>query len=249
MKYVLRTSVLAIVAAILAVSGALASTATADTGSVGQAAGTAASDGEPIIHSELIPNAIARRVDRYHLRTFRVNVRVLPQGLTADTFRELVARTGARWGLSDVGTTTSSPMRFDGKNTVGFSRALSGDLLGRTTIYRKLYYGRRKNGRRYVRASRVVEEDLALAYNTDWNFGPGYPSAENYDLESVLIHEFGHFAGNEHVRRCRNSPMAATIDAGDWWRGVNDWRRFGCGASAAGSRSYASPVQTVFVSR
>lgn len=237
MSHAVRVSLLAALVLCLSASGLMAGTL------------ARAADGDPVIHSELIPNAIAHRVDRYHLREFRVNLRVLPPGLEADSFRGLVALTGARWGLTDIGTTSKSPMRFDGRNTVGFSRSLSGDLLGRTTIYRRLYYGRRKNGRRYVRYSRVIEEDLALAYNTDWNFGPGYPTADNYDLESVLIHEFGHFAGNEHSQRCRNSPMASTIDAGDWWRGVDDWQRAGCGARSAGRPRYASPVQTVFVSR
>jgi hypothetical protein len=54
------------------------------------------------------------------------------------------------------------------------------------------------------------------------------------DLESVLIHELGHFAGNkEHAAQCTNSPMASGLAAGEWWHGPRNRFSF-CGEAGSG---------------
>src|SRR5262249_30181790 len=70
---------------------------------------------------------------------------------------------------------------------------------------------------------RVIEQDLALNPAEDWAAGPGYPGLSQIDLESVLLHELGHMAGNKRHRAvCANSPMIAALGAGEWWRGARD---------------------------
>jgi hypothetical protein len=63
--------------------------------------------------------------------------------------------------------------------------------------------------------------------------GPARPAADEYDLESVVLHELGHMAGNrKHSRRCMNSPMGLALGMGEWWRTPHDWYRRGCPLSA-----------------
>ena len=89
----------------------------------------------------------------------------------------------------------------------------------------------------YIKRGKVVERDLALRAGENWAAGPDYPALDEVDLESVLIHELGHMAGNKaHTARCANSPMDEALGAGEWWRGSRD-KWFGdCGASAASVR-------------
>ena len=74
-----------------------------------------------------------------------------------------------------------------------------------------------------MRAGVVVERDLALRTDENWAAGPDYPALDEVDLESVLLHELGHMAGNKrHRPRCTNSPMDEALGAGEWWRGSRD---------------------------
>jgi hypothetical protein len=67
-----------------------------------------------------------------------------------------------------------------------------------------------------------------------WKGGPGYPALDQFDLESVLLHELSHFAGNKrHTPRCANSPLVVGLAAGEWWRAPSDRWMFGCDAAAA----------------
>ena len=55
--------------------------------------------------------------------------------------------------------------------------------------------------RRTTSSWKVVERDLALNSSEDWNAGPDYPALDQVDLESVVLHELGHMAGNKkHTR-------------------------------------------------
>ena len=94
----------------------------------------------------------------------------------------------------------------------------------------------------YVKRGKVVESDLALRADESWAQGPDYPALDEVDLESVLLHELGHMAGNKkHRSRCTNTPMIEALGAGEWWRGcarqvvrrLREQRPRGLGAQAA----------------
>jgi hypothetical protein len=59
---------------------------------------------------------------------------------------------------------------------------------------------------------------------------PGYPDSAHYDLETVLLHELGHFEDPNalHSTGCEPGPMWEDLDTGEWWRDVNDWHRNLC---------------------
>jgi hypothetical protein len=47
----------------------------------------------------------------------------------------------------------------------------------------------------------------------------------------VLLHEFGHVAGNRrHAPRCRDTPMIVALGRGEWWRSPGDFSFRFCGA-------------------
>jgi hypothetical protein len=69
---------------------------------------------------------------------------------------------------------------------------------------------------------------------------------ERFDVESVLIHELGHFARNaRHAPRCANSPMSVSLAAGEWWRTPRDRWSF-CGARAASAHGLEQPWRLGF---
>jgi hypothetical protein len=65
---------------------------------------------------------------------------------------------------------------------------------------------------------------------TVWQTGPAYPSTNQVDIESVLLHELGHVAGLGHTSEpCpTSSPMAASSFSGDWWRSATDYSKTFC---------------------
>ena len=68
--------------------------------------------------------------------------------------------------------------------------------------------------------TRVVERDLALLPDVPWAQGPAHPTSEEYDLETVVLHELGHWAGNlRHTPvGCHDTPMVKGLGPGEWWR-------------------------------
>jgi hypothetical protein len=69
------------------------------------------------------------------------------------------------------------------------------------------------------------ERDLILRGDLPWQPGPAHPDRGQVDLETVLLHEFGHMAGNRgHVARgCRDTPMVIGLAGGEWWRSSRDF--------------------------
>ncbi len=132
------------------------------------------------------------------------------------------------------------PYLRDGISSVGFSYTVSTGVLGvqstgfvrrtkQVRSCRRVRGTRRcKTVRRVVRVA--VEKDIQISRSVFWEEGPAYLLSSDYDLESVLIHEFGHMASgrNVHVYGCVNSPMVVAAGPGGWWRSPTDWVRTGC---------------------
>jgi hypothetical protein len=82
-----------------------------------------------------------------------------------------------------------------------------------------------------------------------WAPGPAYPTTAEVDLETVLLHELGHFAGNlRHAPvGCNNTPMVEALGPGEWWRSPTDWHYDACAgahARAAGLPALPPPAFT-----
>lgn len=152
--------------------------------------------------------------------TFDISTANLPPALSASRFKTLTRTTSKRWGLRPGKTTKLVAGVQDGRSVAGFSADVPTGTLGVQTDY--------------VRDGRVVEQDLALRAGEIWGAGPQYPGLGEIDLESVLLHELGHMAGNKkHRSRCANSPLDEALGAGEWWRGSRD-KWFGtCSAKAS----------------
>lgn len=155
----------------------------------------------------------------------------------------LVRNSARRWRLDARGPVKRVPRVGDGHDDVGFAAALvSQGALGTTTLLRQNYVRVRRvcaaTGCRTTRTplgTRVVERDLALLPDVPWAEGPAHPTSEEYDLETVVLHELGHWAGNlRHTPvGCHDTPMVKGLGPGEWWRSSSDWHYDACGAGRA----------------
>ena len=171
---------------------------------------------------------------------FSVSTAKMPPGVAAKRFVALVRAAGARWGLRYSGTTRSAVRNGDGRSTVGFAHALPRGALGLTDIE---VVGFRRGGR--VVARHVVEEDVRFLYAAPWDPGPALPDARHVDLETVILHELGHYAGNGHAPNCRDTPMWRALSAGEWWHSPTDWFQHGCGIATSAARRAAATSATI----
>jgi hypothetical protein len=179
----------------------------------------------------------------------------LPSNVSPDRWTTLVYQDTIRWGLLVDGSTDALAGEQDGVNTVGFTPYLDDATLGQTTFWTRPVYKywrvkkchRTSSGRRrchWVKRKKllyelIVENDTAINANEPWNPGPGYPAIDEYDLESVLLHELDHYAypNREHRPRCSGAALATPLDTGEWWRGYDDWFMFGCGLDKRAPRT------------
>jgi hypothetical protein len=169
-----------------------------------------------------------------------------PLGVDATRLYDLADQSARHWKLSVAGNAGQEPGVRDGIQVLGFSRKINAKALGVTSVWTRARYkikssrvctrvnGKRRcrDVRRYVRSGTdVVERDTQLNPFVTWQQGPGYPSTAEYDLQSTILHELGHFANplkDMHVFGCENSPMIASIAPGEFWHASDDWLRFGC---------------------
>jgi hypothetical protein len=153
-------------------------------------------------------------------KAFYLSSTGFPDGVSGARFQKVLKTAASRWSLKALRWTSAKAGVHDGYSVAGFSSRLDPGTLGLQTDW--------------IKRGTVVERDLALNVNENWNEGPDYPALDQVDLESVVLHELGHMAGNKkHRSRCTNSPMVEALAAGEWWRGTRD-KWFGdCGASAS----------------
>jgi hypothetical protein len=154
---------------------------------------------------------------------FYLSAADIPSYIDERRFQTVMKKAAQRWGMKALRWTSARAGKRDGWNVAGFSSKVPSGVLGVQTDY--------------VIGGRVVEQDLALRKGENWAPGPDYPALDEIDLESVIIHELGHMAGNKrHRAGCSNSPMVVSLGQGEWWRGARD-KWFGdCGARAASAR-------------
>lgn len=167
---------------------------------------------------ELIPRGIGHSNGAsYIIRTGDV-----PPSVGRARFLALVRNSGRRWRLHSHGAFPGRPVFGNGRSEVGFSsgnvprQALAVTIIDRT---------RRAGG---------LERDLILRADVPWQPGPDHPTGGRVDLETVLLHELGHVAGNRrHVPRgCHNTPMVVGLSPGEWWRSTGDFFYRACLARA-----------------
>jgi hypothetical protein len=160
---------------------------------------------------------IPRSIGRSNGASFVIRTGGIPASVSAARFLALVRNSGRRWRLHSLGRLPGRPRFGNGRSEVGFSTALvPRGALAVTAI------GRRRAGGR--------ERDLILRADLPWEQGPDHPNRARIDLETVLLHEFGHVAGNRfHVARgCRDTPMVIGLATGEWWRSTTDYSFRAC---------------------
>lgn len=98
------------------------------------------------------------------------------------------------WNLSPS-TTATDVIASDGINVVRFDNGaeLPAGVLAVGTTYWSYVWGSSEN------YWKVTEMDININDGTNWNYGPGAPTAAQYDFESVLLHELGHLHQFNHV--------------------------------------------------
>lgn len=200
--------------------------------------------------SDVVRAPIPRSVGKRSSFPYRLSTANVPSGVDATRFEQLTRIAARRWGLRAVGTTPRAPRSGDGRDTVGFARDVPRRALGVTRIRSVRYYRRDGRGRQRFVFERVLERDLALAYGVPWHAGPGIPPRDRVDLQTVIVHELGHYAGNDHVRNCTNSPMWVGLRPGEWWWSRADWFQAGCrNAPSTPAVATAAAVRDAAVAR
>jgi hypothetical protein len=162
---------------------------------------------------------IPGRIGSSNGTTFSIRMGGIPAGVSHARVLALVRNSGRRWRLHSAGRLPGRPRFGNGRSEVGFSTSqVPRQALAVTII------GRRRGG--------GLERDLILRADIPWQQGPDHPTRAQIDLETVLLHEFGHVAGNRfHAPRgCRDTPMVVGLATGEWWRSTGDFSYRACTA-------------------
>ena len=144
----------------------------------------------------------------------------MPAGVPRSRYLTLVRNSGRAGACARRVAARAAIVFGNGRSEVGFSNVLVPfGALGVTIT-----------GPPSACARRGRERDLVLRGDLPWQPGPVHPDRSEIDLETVLLHEFGHFAGNRgHVQRaCVDTPMIVGLARGEWWRASGDFSFRGC---------------------
>jgi hypothetical protein len=169
---------------------------------------------------------IPRRIGSSNGAAYVIRTGGIPAGVSRARFLALVRSSGLRWRLHSFGTLPGRPRFGNGRSEVGFSTAqVPFEALAVTITGPTFRAGR----------TRSIERDLILRADLPWEPGPEHPARGEVDLQTVILHEFGHVAGNRvHTARgCSNTPMVVGLAGGEWWRSTSDFSYRACGRSAS----------------
>ena len=139
-------------------------------------------------NGRVVPVRWATQAARY-----AVTDREVP-GVTTAALRDALRRAAATWtaapdtalSLVEEGVTTAPPVLIDGRSTIGFlDRPDLDRVLGQTSFVLDSVTGQ------------LLEADIFFNSRFDWSVASG-GEAGRVDLESVALHELGHFLGLGH---------------------------------------------------
>jgi hypothetical protein len=198
---------------------------------------------------------IAKRYGRTRERIrYLVSNEGIPDGVDSERFIALAESQGERWGHKPAGVTFSGVNLHNHRTEVGFSGRVPDGALAITWFNYRVRY------RRYMRCRvtpagarydcvvtrvqkvgvRITDRDILVRRDVPWALGPAWPAPDEFDLQTTLIHEFGHLAGNlRHAANCDVAPLTPSLAPGDWWRSTLDHRvvcRPGARSASFGSR-------------
>lgn len=193
------------------------------------------------LHRERIPTAFGPRRSgpRYW-----VSLADVPSDVPQARWRVLARVAGRRWGMRAIADVRRRVVFGDGYPEVGFGPGVPAGALAVTrTLYVVRYRVRRHcsplSGHCVILSRRVLsrqlfDRDVLIRPDVPWQAGPAKPDLLHYDLESVLLHEMGHMAGNRHhAPRCQPSPMVIAVAPGEWWHAPGDFSYRGCTGEGA----------------
>ena len=207
--------------------------------------------------ADIVADAMPPSIGVRHAWPLTISTALVPPEVDPLRYQALATAAGTRWGLPLTGTMTAPARTGDGRDSVGFSRHVPTDVLGITIADISDTYAARRVCRRVVthgRATRtcvrrrgrllderVRERDTLLTLiDTPWVDGPELPTPKHWDLQTVLLHELGHYAGNPHSPKCKDSPMWSGLLDGDWWHTVADTHHTGCPAPPSAAQAAAA---------
>jgi hypothetical protein len=164
---------------------------------------------------------IPRRIGTSNRARYVIRTGGVPRGVSRARYLAVVRNSARRWRLRYGGRLPGRPVIGNGRSEVGFSTA----QVPRQALAVTVTLPRRRAG-----AFIGLERDLILRADLPWQEGPAHPAPVEVDLETVVLHEFGHVAGNGgHVGRgCADTPMVIALDAGEWWRAPGDFSFADC---------------------
>jgi len=168
---------------------------------------------------------------------FRANASVNAEAAGSFTraLQTWTCQTAMNWQL-DAQPTTLTVNAEDGINLFQFTTgsALPANVLGRTT---SRYKGCGTN--QYYRFW-VDEIDFEFNNNISWNFGSGTPARNQYDFETVALHELGHAHQISHINYTR-AVMHYSISRSQVTRQLNSISDIDAGNFVV-SRSFRSNI-------
>ena len=205
---------------------------------------------------------IAKRYGRTRERVrFLISIDGIPDDVDSERFTALAESQGERWGHKPGGITFAGVNLHNHRTEVGFSDRVPDGALAVTWFNYRVRYRRLMRcritpaGVRYgcvvlkvqKIGVRVTDRDILVRRDIPWALGPTWPTPEQFDLQTTLIHEFGHLAGNlRHAANCDVAPMTPSLAPGDWWRSTLDHRV----VCRPGARSAAlGPTRMRFIER